>query len=82
MFKVAPLSGSFMLVSMLGILISTLFLKNYSLNWAFIVGFISICMFVASFISMTYAPIEEELAIDEHHEVRKARIKVMRNNKK
>ena len=75
MFKVAPLSGSFMLVSMFGILFSTMFLIKYSINWGFIVGFISICMFIASFISMTHAPIDEELQIDEHHTIRKARIK-------
>ncbi len=75
MFKVAPLSGSFMLVSMFGILFSTMFLIKYSINWAFIIAFVSICMFVASFISMTNAPIEAELKIDEPHQVREARIK-------
>lgn len=78
MFKVAPLSSSFMLTSILGIIISTLFISKYSLNWAFIVGFISVCMFIASFISMSKSPIEDELMIDEPHEVRKARIKVIK----
>ena len=75
MFKVAPLSGSFMLLSMFGILFSTMFLMKYSINWGFIVLFVSSCMFIASFISMTKAPIEEELLIDEHHTERNSRIK-------
>ncbi len=82
MFKVAPLSSSFMLVSIIGIIISTMFLSKLSLNWAFIVGFISICMFIASFISMAKSPIEEELMIDEPHEVRNARVKVIKGVKK
>lgn len=82
LIKVAPLSGSFMLVSMLGIAVSTMFLSKYSLNWAFIIGFLSVCMFIASLISMTKAPVEAELAIDEHKEVRKQRITVKNKRKK
>lgn len=82
MFKVAPLSSSFMLVSLIGIIISTMFLSKLSLNWAFIVGFVSICMFIASLISMTKAPVEEELMIDEHHTIRKARVKVIKGKRK
>jgi glucose uptake protein GlcU len=80
--KVAPLSSSFMLVSMLGMAFSVMFLQKYSLNWAFIIGFISVCMFIASMISMTKAPIEAELLIDEHKEVRKQRIKVSKSKRK
>lgn len=64
-FKVAPLSGGFMLLSLMGILFSVLFLHNYSLDWSFTVGFVSTLMFIASVISMTYADVEEELILDK-----------------
>ena len=63
--KVAPLSKGFMITSILGILISTMFLPEYSLTWAVTVGIVSFVMFIASVISMTHAPVEEELALDE-----------------
>ena len=62
--KVAPLSGSFMITAIIGFLIATMFLPQYSLNWAIIVGIISFAMFIASVISMTKAPVEDELALD------------------
>lgn len=77
-FKVAPLSGSFMITSIFGFLISVMFLmkitgmESFAFTFAIIFG----GMFIASVISMTYSPIEAELAIDEPHEVRKARKKV------
>lgn len=80
-FKPAPLSGSFMLFSMLGLLISTMYINKFSMPWAFAIGILSFCMLIASFISMTNAPVEEELKIDEHHKIRKSRIKVKGNKK-
>ena len=71
-----------MLVSMLGILLSTMYINKFSIPWAFTIGFLSLCMFIASIISMTKAPIEEELQIDEHHKVRKSRVKVLKKPKK
>ena len=63
--KVAPLSGTFMIASMLGFIISVFWVyprwKPYGAAFAIIV----IIMFVASIISMTYAPAEQELQIDE-----------------
>ena len=78
-FKVAPLSGTFMITSIFGFLISTMYLmkiagaESYAFAFALLFGI----MFIASVISMTYAPVEAELAIDEPHEVRKARKKVI-----
>ena len=76
-FKVAPLSGGFMLISIFGFLFAALFLSKYSSTWAFAIGFISAIMFFASMISMTKAPVPEELMIDEHITERKERITIM-----
>ena len=75
-FKVAPLSGGFMLVSIFGFLFATLFLSKFeaAIDWAFSIGFLSVIMFIASVISMTFAPVEDELLIDEHHTQRKKRV--------
>ena len=83
-FKVAPLSGTFMLISIFGFLFATMFLAKLqgAESWAFAIGFLSVLMFIASVISMTRAPIEEELAIDEHHTEVRARKKVISNKKK
>lgn len=76
MKHVTPLPGGFMIIGMFGFLFATLFLGNYSLNWAFIVGTMSIIVFAASMISMTKAPVEEELLLDEHTSERARRVKV------
>lgn len=63
--KVAPLSKRFMVASIIGILVSTMWLPQYSPTWSVTLGVIFFIMFIASIISMTKAPIEEELALDE-----------------
>ena len=62
--KIAPLSKGFMITAILGILISTMFLPQYSLTWAFTLGILSFVMLIAAVISMTYSPVEDELALD------------------
>ena len=66
--KVAPLSSGFMLVSILGF-ISFAFLFDDIPTWSFTMMVFFAIMFVASIISMTYAPVHEdhmsELAIHE-----------------
>lgn len=54
--KVAPLSASFMVTSIVGFFISIVFVANYSRTWAFTFGLFFILMFIASLISMTYGP--------------------------
>lgn len=73
---VAPLSGGMMIIGMFGFLVAIMFLKNYSVNWAFIVGTVSAILFVASLISTTKGPVEEELLLDEHTEDRRKRVKI------
>jgi uncharacterized membrane protein len=65
MKNVAPLSGSLMMVSILGFLVSIMWLWKLSMNWAFSIGFLSIIIFIATMISVTNAPVEEELSLDE-----------------
>ena len=63
MIKVAPLSGGFMAVSILGFILFG-FLIDTLPTWSFTMMVFFAIMFIASVISMTYAPIE-----DEHLEV-------------
>jgi len=55
-----PLKGSFMLISMLGILVSYYLIYPKSLNFGTSSMIIFIIMFIASLISMTKAPIIDE----------------------
>lgn len=63
MWKVAPLKSSFMLVSMLGFMISVVYTAygRISTDWGFALGFVFAIMFIASMISMTKAPIEMQV---------------------
>ncbi|MFW5866144.1 MAG: hypothetical protein ACOCU6_03565 [Nanoarchaeota archaeon] len=75
--SIAPLSKGFFLTSIFGFLIAVMFIANYSLAWATIIGILCVVMFLASVISMTKAPVEEELALDEHVKGRDDRVVVM-----
>lgn len=60
MFKVAPLHSSFMLISMLGFILSAFFLINPTYkSWAVAFIIVFAAMFIASMISMSKAPIED-----------------------
>jgi hypothetical protein len=58
--KIAPLSGSFMVTAIVGLLVSLLFVYKMSYAWgiAFIIFFA--IMLVAALISMTKAPVPEK----------------------
>ena len=62
--KVAPLHSSFMIASIVGFLISALYIYKQlgSKTWGFTLMLFFILMFVASIISMTYAPVMPEMA--------------------
>ena len=66
----APLSAGFMMTSIIGLLISLLFIMSLSTTWGFTFTLFFIIMFLSSLISMTKAePIPEHmdhLAIHEH----------------
>ena len=72
--KVAPLSGTLLLVGMLGFLVALFLVLPYSLNFGILVAVFSFMLIAASMISTTYGPVEEELALDEHHSERKKRV--------
>lgn len=71
MYKAAPLSGSFMMTSMVGFLVSAIYVFPRSMAWGFTLGIFFTIMFVASIISMTYAPVEAELSIDRRRPKKK-----------
>ncbi|HLC50446.1 MAG TPA: hypothetical protein VJI97_03380 [Candidatus Nanoarchaeia archaeon] len=55
-FNVAPLSSAFMLTSIVGALVSAFYIFPGSRKWGFTFILFFTLMFVASLISMTYAP--------------------------
>ena len=63
-FNIAPLSGGYMLTSIVGFLISTFYILPSSATWGFTFVLFLTLMFVASIISMTYAPSDWPLRMD------------------
>ncbi len=63
MFKVAPLSSGYMLMSMFGFVASLVVIIPYNKPWGFAFAFIFTLMFIASIISMTHAPSLDTLEI-------------------
>jgi hypothetical protein len=60
MLKFYPLKGSFMLFSILGFFVSVIWVYDkFSRSWGFAFALLFTLMFVASLISMTYAPTPE-----------------------
>lgn len=58
---IAPLKASFTLTSMIGFLISALYIPQFSKTWAFAFGLLFTIMFVASLVSMLNGPPDEQL---------------------
>lgn len=74
---VSPLNSSFMLTSIIGFLVSALYIPsmadkfpNAAPSFAFAFSIVFVCMFIASMISMTYSPVEDGLHIDEKRRIR------------
>jgi hypothetical protein len=60
--RYAPLSSGFMLISMIGFLVSALMISGWSESWGFTFSLIFTMMFIASMVSMTKAePITEHM---------------------
>ena len=57
MIKYAPLSGGFMIASIVGFFVSSIYIADFSLNWGFALAIVFVIMFIASIISMTKAPV-------------------------
>jgi hypothetical protein len=62
MYKVAPLPATFMFTSIVGFLITALYVMRWDITWGISFLILFAVMFIASFISMTKAPLPEESA--------------------
>ncbi len=60
-FKAAPLNTSFLVASLIGLVISVFYIPKYSPSFALAFGIIFLCMLIAAFISMTRATPDEQL---------------------
>ena len=66
-FQAAPMSSSFFLTSILGILIILFYWGRInSPTWSFTFLVLFIAMFMSSMISMNKAPIDAEIEVDHH----------------
>ena len=63
-FNIAPLSGGYMITSIAGFLISAFYIMPNSRRWGFTFVLFFTLMFVASLISMTYAPSDWPLTME------------------
>lgn len=64
MFKQEPLSSTYMLVSMMGFIVSALMIDVLP-SWAFAFMIVFIVMFIASIISMSNITIHDKDALEE-----------------
>lgn len=61
--NVAPLPGTFMIASIVGILVSYMFVLKRSFNFGIAFILIFAIMFIASFVSMTRSPVSEKTKV-------------------
>ena len=61
MYKVAPLSGTFLLTAIVGSVISGTYIYDYDKTWGFTLVLFFVLMFVSSLISLTYAKSPEDI---------------------
>jgi hypothetical protein len=61
--NVAPLTGGYMITSMVGFIISSMYVYDISNRWGITFAIFFSLMFVASMISMTYGPDEAMLPV-------------------
>ena len=66
-FNIAPLSGGYMITSIVGFLISAFYIAPNSATWGFTFVLFFTLMFIASLISMTYAPSDWPLKMDRKY---------------
>ena len=66
MGKVVPLTSGFMLTSIVGFLISVLFvMQQVSLSWGFTFALFFVIMFIASVINMSQLEAQDKYALEE-----------------
>jgi len=59
--RFAPLNTAFLVTSIIGFFISTIYITKFSLSWAFAFGFLFFVMFIAAMISMARATPDGQL---------------------
>ncbi|MEM2121155.1 MAG: hypothetical protein QXU20_00645 [Candidatus Woesearchaeota archaeon] len=69
-FRITPLKANFMAASILGIIISAIFILPDYPDWGMAFLILFVIMFISSLISMAYAPIElaDKIGLDEEQE--------------
>jgi len=77
--NIAPLKGGYMITSMLGFIISAIYVFPRSQTWGFTFIIFFAVMFVASMISMTYGPEEAMLHVGHIRERRKKKKEEKKN---
>ena len=75
--NIAPLTGGYMMTSIVGIIISLIYVFPRSSQWGFAFTAFFVMMFIASMISMTYGP-EEAMLHAGHHRERREKRKAMK----
>ena len=63
-FNIAPLSGGYMITSIVGFLISAFYIAPASATWGFNFVLFFTLMFIAALISMTYSPSDWPLRME------------------
>lgn len=76
-YQTAPLSGGFMILGIFTFLIGIFFIYDLSASWGIIVTAAGLIVFLASMISVTNAPVEEELAIDAFERGESGKVRVL-----
>jgi formate hydrogenlyase subunit 3/multisubunit Na+/H+ antiporter MnhD subunit len=75
-YRITPLSSGFMLTSMIGALISAMYIYDYSASFGFSLFLIFTLMFIASMVSMTLAPLEADFDLVDRKEKSKRKTKI------
>ncbi|MBN2367648.1 hypothetical protein JXC34_01420 [Candidatus Woesearchaeota archaeon] len=70
-FKFAPISGGYMATSLLGMLISIMYVYNQSPDWGAAFTLIFVIMFVASIVSMTVAEPDDFVELETKNKKKK-----------
>lgn len=69
--RTAPLKGSFMLTSIIGLIISWMYVLPRNKTWGFTFVLFFAIMFIASIISLTNMPLGSEEALDHRYKKKK-----------
>ncbi len=65
MAKIIPFSSGFMLTSILGFMVSVLFVMDYSPTWGFTFALVFVIMFVASIVTMSRIEADDKYSLEE-----------------